>query len=124
MSSITRVPSRHRRTRGAARLLAMSVAVMMAGSVVGCAGVSEPTVVDGPGQMWSVGVSDPRFSGDERCDGDPSVDTAVMTADLPASGYGITLRTDATEDDALRIAGCLRDALTSGAITISRPSSE
>lgn len=124
MSSITRVPSRPRLTRGVARLLAMSSTVMMAGIIAGCAGVSEPTVVDGPGQVWSVGVSDPRFAGDERCDADPSIDTAVMTADLPTSGYGITLRADATEDDAQRIAECLRDSLTSGAITISRPSSE
>lgn len=125
MSSHPHRPSQHRRSRRMARhTFAIGAAVVAAGSMAGCAGVSGLTVVDGPGLVWSVGVSDPRFAGDERCDGDPSVDIAVMTADLPTSGYGITLFADATEDDAQRIAGCLRDALTSGTITITRPSSE
>lgn len=124
MSSTTLLRSRHRRTWHTAPLLAMSVSVVMTGSLAGCVGVSGPTVVAGEGQTWSVGVSAPRFAGDNRCDDDPTIDTAVMTADLPVSGYGITLRADATEDDAHRIAGCLRDALSSGTITITPPSSE
>ncbi|MGO3151923.1 MAG: hypothetical protein ACTIJJ_04770 [Galactobacter sp.] len=49
------------------------------------------------------------------------IEATVMSADLPPSGLGITLRPEVTEDDAQRIAECLRNALTSGEITISRP---
>ncbi|WP_417218609.1 hypothetical protein [Arthrobacter sp.] len=49
------------------------------------------------------------------------IDSAVMSADLPPSGLGINLKPEATEDDAQRVAECLRNALTSGEITISRP---
>lgn len=92
--------------------------------LTGCAGVSEPQLVEGDGAAWSIGVAEPRFAGDERCDSDPMIDTAVMTADMPSSGYGITLVAEATEEDAQRVADCLRDALTSGTITISSPSGE
>ncbi len=51
------------------------------------------------------------------------VDTSVSTADLPPSGFGITLVPGATEGDAVQVAECLQDALTSGEITIIRPNS-
>lgn len=90
-------------------------------TLTGCASVPEPTIVDGAQDVWSIGVSDPRFKGEERCDDDPAIDTTLFTADLPTSRIGVTLRTEATEEDAQRIAECLGRALRSGAITIRSP---
>lgn len=89
--------------------------------VAACAGATEPVIIDGDGASWSIGVTDPRFAGDERCLEDTAIQNAVSTTDLPSSGLGITLTPDGTEEDALRIAECLQKALSSGEITISRP---
>lgn len=98
-------------------ICAVATGVLLAG----CTQVSDVRIVDGDGNQWLVGVAAPRFAGADRCDSDPMIDSAVMSADLPPSGLGITLKPDATEDDAQRVAECLRNALTSGEITISRP---
>ncbi|GAA4900423.1 hypothetical protein GCM10025789_18540 [Tessaracoccus lubricantis] len=107
-------------TRRGRYLLAMC-AVATGMLLAGCSQVPDVRTVDANGNQWSVGVADPRFSGDDRCDSDSMIEATVMSADLPPSGLGITLRPEATEDDAQRIAECLRNALTSGEITISRP---
>lgn len=106
-----------RRGRYLLALCAVATSVLLAG----CSQVSDVRFVDGNGNQWSVGVADPRFSGDDRCDSDSMIESTVMSADLPSSGLGITLKPEAAEDDAQRIAECLRNALTSGEITISRP---
>lgn len=123
MNEDPRRPVRERPARRPPRraTAAAGMAVAVTWGVVGCAEVSGPNVVDGPGQVWSIGVTDPRFATEQHRDDDPSIDTTVMTADLPPSGFGITLVPDATEDEALRIAECLRGAVSSGEITISRP---
>jgi hypothetical protein len=74
------------------------------------------------GDVWSVTVRDPVDVADaSECDGDPSVAFGVVTTDLPAGHLGLTLKTDATEADALRVADCLRAALKSGEITVHPP---
>lgn len=112
---------RDKQRRPAVRIAGACLMLCAAASIAGCSGVAEPVFVEGAGEVWSIGVNDPRFAGDERCTGDPAIDTSVSTADLPTSRMGITLALDATEDDALRIAECLRDALSSGEIIIRPP---
>ena len=74
---------------------------------------------------WSVGVEHPVFAtpaaGTAACEEDPSVETAVQSADMPSSHIGFRLIAGASEEDALRVAGCLEDSLSSGTISISSP---
>ncbi|MCQ6270832.1 hypothetical protein M8J71_10100 [Pseudarthrobacter sp. R1] len=70
---------------------------------------------------WSIGVSFPVFESMDSCEDDPSVESAVMSADMPASRLGIRLDAGSSEIDALRVAECVDQALTSGEITIFSP---
>lgn len=93
-------------------------------ALTGCAsGPAQPLPSLQPGttDRWTVTVSQPRFRSDERCGSDPSVDNAVLSADLPSSGLGITFKPGASEDDAVRVAECLQGALESGDISILSP---
>jgi hypothetical protein len=56
-----------------------------------------------------------------ECHDDPSVETAVVSLDMPSSSYGLRLVPGSTEAEALRLADCLADARTSDEITISSP---
>ncbi|MDQ0075896.1 hypothetical protein [Arthrobacter oryzae] len=73
-------------------------------------------------ETWNVGATHPRYDSLGACDDDPSVETAVVSADLPPSHLAMSLRPDATEEDAVRVAACLRLTLTSGEIWIASPS--
>lgn len=70
---------------------------------------------------WSVGAHNPEYASLNDCDHDPSVETAVVSADQPSSKLGLRLVEGATEDDALRIAKCLESALSAGKIWVSEP---
>ena len=70
---------------------------------------------------WGVGANSPKYSSIENCEKDPSVETSLLSADMPPSRLGLRLAPGATEADALRVAKCLDDALTSGTIWISSP---
>jgi hypothetical protein len=71
---------------------------------------------------WNVGATHPRYDTLSPCDKDPSVESAVISNDLPASQLGIRLLPGSREKDAIRIAQCLARTLTSGEIWISSPS--
>lgn len=111
--------TRHVTGRGAAAWAAAGGIV--AGCVVAGCSATGISVVDTDSPTWSVVVSDPRFSAQETCSDDPSVETALMSADMPSSGLGISLVAGATSDDAHRVAACLDEALDSGVVTIMRP---
>lgn len=90
----------------------------------GCSALIQPSMLateTGESDRWVVAVSQPRFDGEELCGQDPSVESAVVSADLPSSNYGIRLKSEATEVDATRIAECLQDALVSGEIGVFSP---
>jgi|SRR6478752_1719465 len=70
---------------------------------------------------WSVGVSFPVYESLAACEADASVETAVISADMPASRLGIRPRAGASEADALRVADCVREAISSGELTIYVP---
>ena len=70
---------------------------------------------------WNVGATHPRYESLSPCDHDPSVETAVVSADLPPSHLALRLLPAATEEDAVRVADCLRLALTGGEIWIASP---
>lgn len=55
------------------------------------------------------------------CNGDPSVEKAIVSADLPSLHLSMRLLPDSTEEDAVRVADCLAETLTSGGIWIAAP---
>jgi hypothetical protein len=70
---------------------------------------------------WGVGVSFPVYSSLNGCDEDPSVESAVQSADMPTSRLGFRLKAGASEADALRVADCVVAALSSGDLTVISP---
>ena len=70
---------------------------------------------------WGVGVTDPVFESLAECDDDPSVESAVQSADMPSSRLGFRLKAGASETDAVRIADCLAPLLSSGELAIVSP---
>jgi hypothetical protein len=70
---------------------------------------------------WGIGVSFPVFESLDTCEDDPSVESAVISADMPSSNLGVRLKAGSSETDALRVAECVDQALTSGDITIFSP---
>lgn len=70
---------------------------------------------------WGVGVSFLVYESLEHCEDDPSVENALVTADLPTSHLGIRLNAGSSEVDAVRVASCVGQALSSGKVTILSP---
>lgn len=103
------------------RMIALLGALLLAGCAA--AGPSansyqRSTSHDG---SWNVGAIHPRYDTLAACEEDPSVERALVTADLPSSRLGIKLLPGSTEEDAVRVADCLAETLTSGEIWISSP---
>lgn len=76
------------------------------------------------GDVWQVAVLRPSPIPPGACAEDAAVDTAVMTADLPASRVGYTLLAGSTETDAMRVAECVQQGIESGEITITPPAAD
>jgi hypothetical protein len=73
---------------------------------------------------WNISVLGPRSGGSiDRCLEDPLIEESVQTANLPSTHLGIKLLYTATQEDADRIADCLRESLGSGEVSITRPKS-
>lgn len=70
---------------------------------------------------WGVSVSFPVYESLDHCEDDPSVEKAVITADMPPSRLGIRLNAGSSEVDALRVANCVDQALSSGKVAILSP---
>lgn len=89
-----------------------------------CAAPSGPT--DYPrtasgDDRWGVGVSYPIYSSLAGCEDDPSVESAVQSADMPSSRLAFRLVSGASEADAIRVADCVSPLLSSGELTIAVP---
>lgn len=113
---------RDRRRRAVPILIATALILMITGCALGPSR-SLPTVQPGTTDRWTVSVSQPRFHGDETCSSDASVDNAILSADMPASRLGITLKAGSLEEDAVRVAECLLGVLQGGEISILSPRS-
>lgn len=105
------------------RLALVSVLVIVLGA---CASPGQPSKYErsiSEDTRWGVGAYHPVYTSLEACETDPSVETAVLSADAPPSRLGLRLVQDASEADALRVAECLEAALSAGDIWISSPKS-
>jgi hypothetical protein len=100
-------------------LISLPVIVLLAG---GCSSVGAEYIrVVGGSDAWAVSAAQPRVDSLGECHDDPSVETAVLSADMPTSVYGLRLVSGSTEADALRLADCLAGARASDEITIYSP---
>jgi hypothetical protein len=100
-------------------LISLPVIVLLAG---GCSSVGAEYIrVVGGSDAWAVSAAQPRVDSLGECHDDPSVETAVLSADMPSSVYGLRLVSGSTEADALRLADCLAEARASDEITINSP---
>lgn len=81
----------------------------------------EVSPATGTSDRWLVGVSGPRSGGIDQCMEDPIIEEAIASANLPSTHLSIRLREAAKEEDAKRIADCLRRGLTSGDVSIVGP---
>lgn len=71
---------------------------------------------------WSVAVGFPVYESLDTCADDPSVESAITSADMPTSHLAVRLHAGSSEADAVRVAECVDHALiTSGEITIFPP---
>ncbi|WP_454149385.1 hypothetical protein [Microbacterium lacticum] len=112
------------RRRRLDRYPVLGAAIATALILTGCATAGttrDIPIIDGENESWSVTVSQPRFSDDERCTDDANIENAVLSADLPSSSLGVILVPGSSEQDARRIAECLQRTLISGEVTISAP---
>jgi hypothetical protein len=100
-----------------------AVLLVLALTLAGCAEAPPASYerTEGEGDLWFVGAKDPRFESLSPCSEDPSVGSSVQSADLPSSHLSMQLIAGSTEEDAVRIADCLGDALTSGQVWITAP---
>jgi hypothetical protein len=80
------------------------------------------SVTPGTSDRWSVSVLGPRDGASiDHCFEDPLIEESIQSADLPSTHLGIKLLETATQEDAERIAGCLRERLSSGEVSIRSP---
>lgn len=93
-------------------VLGISLLTLALGS---CAQIpNDVNIATGTSDRWLVGVSGPRSGGIDGCLEDPVIEEAIESANLPSTHLGIKLREAAKEEDAKRIADCLRRGLKSG----------
>lgn len=104
------------RVRAGSRWAAGAVAAVV---VAGC-GATVPSDVPSraDGEVWVVGIGDPR-GGWSECFDDDAVAESLMTADLPTSGASATFRAAASEEDVRRVLDCLDRALTEGTVSVT-----
>ena len=81
----------------------------------------ETEITPGPSDRWNVSVLGPRDGSIDHCLQDPLIEESVQTANLPSTHLGIKLLETAAQEDAERIADCLRESLGSGEVSITRP---
>lgn len=103
------------------RMISLLVALLLAGCAAAASSSDSYHRTTSHGGSWNVGATHPRYHTLAPCDGDPSVENAIVSADLPSSHLGMRLLPDSTEEDALRVADCLAETLTSGEIWIASP---
>lgn len=77
-----------------------------------------PPSADG---RWSVAIGFPVYESLNTCEDDASVESAIISADMPTSHLAVRRHAGSSEADAMRVAECVDHALTSGDITIFSP---
>ena len=92
-------------------------------ALAGCGGAADGTsITPGTSDRWNVSVLGPRDGAStDHCFEDPLIEESLQSADLPSTHLGIKLLETATQEDAERIADCLRDRLSSGEVSIRSP---
>ena len=103
------------------KMLLMPALVLLLAS---CAAPSDPRDyprIASADDRWGVGVTDTIFASLAECEDDPSVESAVQSADMPSSRLGFRLKAGASEADAVRIADCVAPLLSSGELAIVSP---
>lgn len=79
-------------------------------------------ITPGTSDRWYVSVLGPRDGAAiDHCLEDPLIEQSVESLDLPSTHLGIKLLGAATQDDAQRIADCLKPGAGSGAVSITSP---
>jgi hypothetical protein len=97
---------------------ALLVVLLAACAPVAPADYPRVALADG---RWGVAVSFPVYEFLDTCEDDPSVESAIISADMPTSHLAVRLHAGSSEADAVRVAECVDHALTSGEITIFSP---
>lgn len=92
-------------------------------ALASCGGAADETsITPGTSDRWSVSVLGPRDGAStDHCFEDPLIEESLQSADLPSTHLGIKLHETATQEDAERIANCLRERLSSGEVSIRSP---
>lgn len=84
----------------------------------------ETSITPGTSDRWHVSVLGSRGGAAiEHCFEDPLIEQSIESLDLPSTHLSIKLLETATEDDAERIADCLKPSIGSGEVSITSPSS-
>jgi hypothetical protein len=106
-----------RRTRHWLGLCFLLLALGSCGTAPG-----EKDITPGSSDRWNVSVLGPRGGASlDHCFEDPLIEESVQTANLPSTHLGIKLLETARQEDAERIADCLRESLGSGEVSITSP---
>lgn len=114
-----RGPNLKRRTHQVLGLCLLPVALGGCGAAPG-----ETDITPGTSDRWSVGMFDSRGTGPTgHCLEDPVIEESISSANLPSTHLGIKLKETATQDDAERIADCLREGSGAGDVSITSPRS-
>lgn len=88
----------------------------------GCGTAPDETEITlGPSDRWNVSVLGPRDGSIDHCLEDPLIEESIQSANLPSTHLGINLLETAKQEDAERIADCLRESLISGEVSIRSP---
>ena len=79
-------------------------------------------ITPGTSDRWFVGVFDERGIGLlGQCLEDPSIEESIESANLPSMHLSIKFKEAATQDDAERIADCLRQGSGARDVSITSP---
>lgn len=78
----------------------------------------------GTGTTWQVAVLHPSPHPPAACGDDEAVESSLVSFDMPSSHVNYLLHAGATEGDARRVVDCLQQALDSGSIIVTPPSTE
>ena len=100
-------------------IIGISVFPLVLGSCATLPG--EINVSPGESDRWVVGVAGQRSGAIDPCLEDPIIEESIQSANLPSTHLSIKLRKTAKEEDAERIADCLRRRLKSGDVSIISP---
>ncbi|WP_461163537.1 hypothetical protein [Arthrobacter sp. R4-81] len=84
----------------------------------------ETDITPGTSDRWFVSLFDSRGIGPiDQCLEDPIIEESIESANLPSTHLSIKFKEAATQEDAERIADCLRQSSGGGNVSITSPKS-